>query len=71
MRGTPIRERAELVVETDRYDRQIRQSAHYWEGLLLSDGPPRKVHWECSNCGRVIISESTEKPPAEGCTYGC
>lgn len=68
MKKTAIRDRVEMVLETDRYDRQIRTKAHYWEGLLLSD-EPRQVHWQCIDCEKVIISAS--KPPTDGCTYGC
>lgn len=61
MRGTPIRERVELVLEADRYDREV-QPRHYWTGIRGTD----TNYWVCENCEKSEVSK--KRPPREGCT---
>ena len=58
---TPIRDRVEMVLEADRYDREV-QTRHYWVGIRGTD----TNFWECENCEATV--EAVEMPPREGCT---
>ena len=57
-----LRERVEMIIETDRYDTQVRPR-HWWVGIQGEAG--KESYWECSNCGGSMWAK--EKPPVEGC----
>ena len=61
MKRTAIRERVEMVLEADRYDRQVRPR-HYWWGVPMVE----TNLWTCENCEATV--EAVEMPPREGCT---